>query len=154
MLSAPSQAFQHYLNARAPSLFYSGPLKSISFRWKIPEEELTLGWTSPKSGIDIIAELETNKVCGFTGEHFPGKELLRRLAAKGAGPYTALCVVKELQQFLLERGETLGTYYDQILIEACKATATPPGCWLKYATNTMSAPATLTRLLIGMELSI
>jgi hypothetical protein len=153
MLSAPSQAFQHYLNARAPSLFYSIPLNSISFRWKIPKKELSLGWSSPRSGIDIIADLKTNKVCGFTGEHFPGKELLQRLAAKGAGPYTAPCVVKELQQFLLEHDETLGTYYDQILIEACKATATPPGCWLKYANNTMRVPATLTRLLIGMELS-
>jgi hypothetical protein len=146
MLLAPSQAFQHYLNARPPSLFYSGPLNSISFRWKIPKEELSLGWTSPRSGIDIIAELKTNKVCGFTGEHFPGQELLRRLTVKGAGPYTALCVVKELQQFLLEQDETLGTYYDQILIEACKATATPPGCWLKFASNEWPSPVTLTRL--------
>src|SRR3989344_3917238 len=112
-------SFIQYLSETAPSLFYQVPLDTISFRWKIPSEEFLSGWTSPKSGVDIIKELRTDEICGFTGIHFPGK------------------------RFLLENNEGFGECLE--LIRQKSIEASQVGCLLQYATEETERPVVLTR---------
>lgn len=138
-----SNSFLLYLDERAPSLFWQLPLDNLSFRWKIPKEECLGGWTSPKSGIDIIRELRTDEICGFAGMHFPGKEFLYYLVSKSPGPYDVLSVVNAINCFLLENNENFGEYYK--LIREKAVAASQIGCVLKYATDETEQPIVLTR---------
>ncbi len=142
MAYSVSSSFLLYLNEEAPSLFWQLPLDDLSFRWKIPKEECLGGWTSPKSGIDIMRELRTDEICGFTGIHFPGKEFLYGLVKKSPGPYDVLSVVDSINHFLLENNESFGEYYELVREKATKAGQT--GCVLKYATDEMEQSRILT----------
>jgi len=136
-------SFIQYLRETAPSLFYQAPLDSISFRWKIPNQELLGGWTSPKSGIDIIKELRTDEICGFIGIHFPGREFLSSLAVANPGPYSPLCVVDAMHGFLSDHGENFGEHFAcHIRHHAIKASER--GCVLKYADKKTEEPLVLT----------
>ncbi|MDO8492408.1 MAG: hypothetical protein Q7S34_02095 [bacterium] len=138
-----SNSFLLYLNEKAPSLFWQLLLDNLSFRWKIPQEECLMGWTSPKSGIDIIKELRTDEICGFAGIHFPGKEFMYGLVNLNPGPYTAIKVIRTLQDFLVRNNEGLGNHYDLIRLKAEEASN--QGCVLKYATDETEQPTVLTR---------
>lgn len=138
-----SPSFIQYLNETAPSLFYQVPLDNLSFRWEITEHELLKGWTSKKSGIDILADLDSGEICGFTGIHFPGKEFLCALVSLSPGPYNATQVIETLQDFLVRNDENLGSYYDLIRLKAREASS--KGCVLRYATDETEQPVILTR---------
>ena len=137
-------SFIQYLKETAPSLFYQAPVDSISFRWKIPDQELLGGWTSPKSGIDIIKELRTNEVCGFIGIHFPGRKFLSSLTVANPGPYSPLCVVDAMHGFLSDRGESFGEHF-ACLTRRYAIEASEQGCVLKYADKKTEGPLILTR---------
>lgn len=130
MLST-SEAFAIYLAETAPSLFYQAPLDCLSFRWKIPQKECLMGWTSVASGIDVMVELQTGELCGIVGIHFPGMQFLECLASEHPGPYDALLVIERLQRYLKERKQTLGPHYERMRHEANKATKN--GCRLRYS---------------------
>lgn len=135
-----SRAFALYLSEASPSLFYQAPLDCLSFRWKIPKQECLIGWTSPRSGIDVIAELGTDEVCGFAGIHFPGMQFLEYLANQRSAPYEPLFVVERLQQYLTKQKETLGQYYQKMRHEAIRTNR----CYLKYATDEVAESIILT----------
>jgi hypothetical protein len=142
-MSNTSQSFLLYLSEPAPSLFYETPLDCLSFRWKIPDLEYLMGWTSPGSGIDIVAELQTEEVCGFAGIHFPGMQFLEYVAQSHSDPYDSFLIVAYLEQYLHERNQTLGQHYERIRYEARKAAENE--CHLKYSTDTMLRSDILTR---------
>lgn len=143
MLSV-SSAFLHYLNEEAPSLFYqiSDELDILSFRWEIPTHECAIGFTSPRSGIDMIEDLFTRRLCGFTGVHFPGGDFLERVASRHPGPYSPLFIISELELFLSDHGQTLGQYLETIREHA--RVATQDGCVLRFVTHQMAEPDILT----------
>ena len=146
-----SSSFLLYLNEKSPSLFWQLPLDNLSFRWKIPEEECLGGWIG-KSGIDIIKELRTDEICGFSGIHFPGREFLEILVNTKEGPYTPLDVVDSMLSFYLDRTKDLKEIYRSEFITNFAGDiryhaieATDSGCVLRYATDNMEEPVIMTR---------
>lgn len=137
-----SNVFVRYLTELAPSLFYDCNLDAISFRWKIPQQECLRGWTSKKSGIDIVEELRTSEMCGFIGVHFPGKAFMRAVMAQDPGPYRPSMIVKSLQEFLQANEASLGKYYEEIFAKAQEADA--QGCVMRYANRDTKEPLVLT----------
>ncbi|PJE51275.1 MAG: hypothetical protein COV29_00770 [Candidatus Yanofskybacteria bacterium CG10_big_fil_rev_8_21_14_0_10_36_16] len=144
-------SFIQYLNETAPSLFYQVPLDSISFRWKIPNNECLGGWIG-KSGIDTIKELSTDELCGFAGLHFPGREFLEILVSSNSGPYTPVDIVDSMLSFFLDRSRDLKEIYRNEFITHFAGDiryqailATEQGCVLRYATEKTESPIVLTR---------
>jgi hypothetical protein len=128
-----SPAFLIYLNQLAPSLYWQLPLDCLTFRWKIPKQECLSGWTSKRSGVDIITDLRTEEICGISGLHFPGKTFLRILVSEHEGPYRAEYLIDRLSVFLESHGESLGEHEDLIKQNAQRADEL--GCVLNYSSD-------------------
>ena len=135
--------FMAYLNEQAPSLLYTVPLRHISFRWKIPRDELSSKWTTPKSGIDLIMDLYTEELCGYHGLHFPGEVIVDKLLREREGPYRPIQVFEEIEKLLAAHSEGFGEYRE--IFREQSILAEKHDCFLRVMGNHMSEPVILTR---------